>query len=251
MRDAAGVVEPLYEFGRMARRINEEVAARARDEVRVRAEGRARIEPTAPHAVGGSPAERSWLVAAAASFRCVPTRLGTRVPHARPQVVPRMSSAAARRHFCRAARRRDSVQRGARRHNRCKRCRCTNHQVRSRHCESASQGIRFVESPILVDTVRCPTRCVSLNIPKNVCLRESNIDIRERALAKRNVNQTSPVIENGKVVQRFQVHCWRLVRLRRSRPAEIDRGRVKTRRYFSFGGPLTLPYPKIIEYSAF
>ena len=105
MRDAAGVVEPLYELRRMARRINEEVAARARDEVRVRAEGRARIEPTAPHAVGGSPAERSWLVAAAASFRCVPTRLGTRVPHARPQVVPRMSSAAARRRFCRVARR--------------------------------------------------------------------------------------------------------------------------------------------------
>jgi len=52
MRDAAGVVEPLYEFGRMARRINEEVASRARDEVRVRAEGRARIEPTAPHAIG-------------------------------------------------------------------------------------------------------------------------------------------------------------------------------------------------------
>jgi len=33
--------------------------------------------------------------------------------------------------------------------------------------------------------------------------------------------------------------------------SQIDRGCVKTRCYFSFRGPLTLPYPKIIEYSAF
>src|SRR5206468_11238890 len=52
VRDTAGVLEPLHELHRMAWRIDEEVATRARDEVGVRPEGRARVEPTAPHAVG-------------------------------------------------------------------------------------------------------------------------------------------------------------------------------------------------------
>jgi len=56
MRNTAGVVEPLHELRRKAWRIDEEIAARARDEVGVRPEGRARIEPAAPHAV----AELLW-----------------------------------------------------------------------------------------------------------------------------------------------------------------------------------------------
>jgi hypothetical protein len=42
--DAAGAFEPLRELGRKARRIDEQVTARTRDEVGLRAEGRARVE---------------------------------------------------------------------------------------------------------------------------------------------------------------------------------------------------------------
>src|SRR3954447_1890399 len=51
VRDAARALEPLHELRGIARRIDEQVAALAPSEVRVRAERRPGVEPTAPHAV--------------------------------------------------------------------------------------------------------------------------------------------------------------------------------------------------------
>ena len=52
VREAAGILEPLHKVRRIARRIDEKVAARAAHEVGVCAEGRSRIEPAAPHTLG-------------------------------------------------------------------------------------------------------------------------------------------------------------------------------------------------------
>src|SRR5579862_763240 len=66
MVDAAGIGEPLHELCRKARRIDEQVACRTLDEIRVRAEGRARIEPATPHVLSDwlwkDGTTRAWLL---------------------------------------------------------------------------------------------------------------------------------------------------------------------------------------------